>query len=304
MHAALLLALVLGMGDSPGSNSAGEPVVRHCLVSLIEEAQVPGREAGVLMGLEAKEGMQVKAGASLGHVDDTAAKAQKQIKSREHEAEKEKATNDVNERFAAKASEVARAIWQKSVEANRKTENAVAKMEVLKLKLDWEKAELQKETAQLERRVALLTSETKSAEVDAAEGDIVRRQIKSPIDGVVVKVYRHAGEWVAPGDPVVRIVRIDRLRIEGFISSADWGPEEIDGRLVDVDFVLARGQNIKFPGKIVFVSPLVEAGGEYKIWAEVSNRRIDKNGPWILRPGLNATMTVHVKSPNQTAAAK
>jgi hypothetical protein len=48
---------------------------------------------------------------------------------------------------------------------------------------------------------------------------------------------------------------------------------------------------VKFSGQIVFVSPLVEAGGEYKVWAEVDNR-VSPNKNWILQPGLSATMKI------------
>ena len=46
-------------------------------------------------------------------------------------------------------------------------------------------------------------------------------------------------------------------------------------------------------GKITFVNTLVQAGGEYKVWAEVENR--EENGQWLLRPGLNVTMQIHMR---------
>ncbi len=108
-----------------------------------------------------------------------------------------------------------------------------------------------------------------------------------------MKVYRHLGEWVAPGDPVVRIVRVDRLRLEAFLNAKDFGPEEIDGKAITVEVDLARGRKVKFPGKVVFVSPLVEAGGEYRVLCDVVNRQ--ENAQWLLRPGMVADMTIHVR---------
>jgi hypothetical protein len=49
---------------------------------------------------------------------------------------------------------------------------------------------------------------------------------------------------------------------------------------------------VQFTGKIIYISPLVQAGGEYRVWAEVSNRQ--ENGQWLLRPGLNAEMTIQL----------
>jgi hypothetical protein len=34
----------------------------------------------------------------------------------------------------------------------------------------------------------------------------------------------------------------------------------------------------------------LKAGGEYRVWAEVANRR--ERGHWLLRPGLEARMTI------------
>jgi len=279
--------------SGPQQTLNGDPVLKHCLVSLIEEVQLPGREPGVLAAVDAKEGMQVKAGDVLGRIDDSEAVVQKRVKTLEYETAKEQATNDVDVRYAAAAADVAKYAWMKAVEANQKSPSAVPKVEVLRLQLDHRRAELQIEKAQLDRRVAALTAETKQAEVAAVDTNIERRQLKSPIDGIVVNVYRHLGEWVPPGEAVMRIVRINRLRIEGFLNISEFGPEEIGDRQVTVEVELARGKKLRFPGKITFVNTLVQAGGEYKVWAEVENR--EENGQWLLRPGLNVTMQIHMR---------
>ena len=91
----------------------------------------------------------------------------------------------------------------------------------------------------------------------------------------------------------MRLVRVDRLRVEGFLNAKDYRPSEIQGRPCSVVVTLARGQRETFPGKIVYVKPLVEAGGEFLVRAEVQNRQED--GVWVLSPGLNAEMTIQLK---------
>ncbi len=294
LSAALVLAGPVNSDAGAGGKAAGleDPVVPNCFVSLMEEAKVPGREPGVLASLEAKEGLQVKAGGLLGRIDDSEPTMQKRIKMKEHETSQEQATNDVNVRYAKAATDVAKATYEKAEEANDRTKGAVTKAELRKLELEFIKAKLQIEQAQHEQKVAQLTSDGKAAEVDNADLAIRRRQLVSPIDGIVVKVYHHLGEWVAPGDPVVHIVRVDRLRIEGFLNSSDYSPKELDAKAVTVEVELARGRKETFPGKVVFVSPLVEAGGEYRVLADVVNRQED--GQWLLRPGMSTTMTIHL----------
>jgi hypothetical protein len=48
---------------------------------------------------------------------------------------------------------------------------------------------------------------------------------------------------------------------------------------------------------MVFVSPLDESGGDYKVVAEVENRRSEAAKQWLLRPGKTVTMTVHSGQP-------
>ena len=72
-------------------------------------------------------------------------------------------------------------------------------------------------------------------------------------------------------------MRLDRLRVEGFlerhgISSRTKSPD----RPVTVTVTLARGRSETFPGKIVFVNPLVEADGEFRVRAEVQNRKRER----------------------------
>ena len=62
----------------------------------------------------------------------------------------------------------------------------------------------------MEMRIAVHEAEVGQAEVEAAEENINRHQIRSPLNGMVVKVHRHAGEWVQPGDPVLHVIRIDQ----------------------------------------------------------------------------------------------
>ena len=235
------------------------PVLTHCEVKLIQEVEVPGIEAGVLMSLDATEGMDVAHGTTLGHVDDREPKMQRKISKLKHDASKASADSDIDIRYARKASEVAEFEYRKNQEAVDKVKGAISGVEIMTKKLAWEKAKLGIEKAIVDQHQLEYESDTKSAEVEAAEVSIEHRQIKAPFDGVVTNVYRHLGEWVAPGDPVVKIVRVDRLRIEGFLNAADYDPPEIEGRPVVIEVELAHGRKVKFPGKVVFVSPLVMA---------------------------------------------
>ena len=67
----------------------------------------------------------------------------------------------------------------------------------------------------------------------------------------------------------------------------------VDGQPVRATVTLANGRVETCPGNIVFVSPIVDAGPQFLVWAEVVNRQ--DNGHWLLRPGLNAEMSIELK---------
>jgi multidrug efflux pump subunit AcrA (membrane-fusion protein) len=119
---------------------------------------------------------------------------------------------------------------------------------------------------------------------------VARRQGVSPLDGGVGALRPATGAGVAAGESVVQVVRIDRLRVEGLVSSAEFGPQEVAGRPVVVEVPLAGGRTARFTGKVVYISPLVAAGNSYRVRAEVANR-IEAGHP-LLRPGMSATMTI------------
>jgi hypothetical protein len=86
---------------------------------------------------------------------------------------------------------------------------------------------------------------------------------------------------------------MDRLRIQGFINANKYSPAEVANRPVTVTVELAHGRQESFVGKVTFVSPMVELGGDFRIYAEVLNRQ--ENDQWLLRPGQNANMTINIR---------
>lgn len=275
----------------------GEPVLERCLVSLVQEAKVPAREAGVLEELLAREGDVVKRGDLIARIDDNQPQMELRKAKAEHDQSVAKAESDVDVRYAVAAEKVAQVEFEKAAESDRKVPGSVTRVELNRLQLNEQKSELQIEQAQLERKVAQMAAVSKGVEVDAAENSIERRLIKSPLDGVVVQVFPHQGEWMQPGDPLARVVRTDTLRVEGYVDSGRWNPEQVRDRPVTVEVGLAGGRRETFTGRIVFTSPIVESGGDYRVFAEVENRQAEGSGQWLLRAGQTATMTVHSQQP-------
>lgn len=300
MHAvlmALATAIVLGGPTQrpPMSVSSNSLTIPNCLITLTYEVPVPAQEAGQLMELKVREGDQVTKDQVLAQIDDAIVRKAEEVTRYEMEAAKVEANNDVDVRFARASEQVANADLLKSQETNKRVPNTVTEMELRKLWLDLQKATLGIEQARHNLEVAQFKVSVSAAKNSASKLDIERRQIKSPSDGVIVKQFAHVGEWLKPGDPVVRLIRMDKLWIEGFVDAAGehgMRQSDVDGRPVTVHATLAHGQKAVLRGKIVFVSPEIEAGSQFRVKAELDNEK--RNGYWVLGPGMNADMTIEL----------
>jgi len=296
--ALISMAAVAGwVGRARAENPLGPPVLPHCLVSLVDEADVPAQEPGVITALTVKEGQRVAKGDLLARIDDVQAQCEKRKAQAEKAAAVEQATNDITVRYAQAEADVALFAYLKSKQAYDAVPGSVTQVDLKRLNLEHERAVLSIDKAKLDMRVAAFTAEEKGAEADAADEAIRRRQIKAPLDGVVSQITPHLGEWVKPGDSVVHILRMDRLQVEGFLEAKQYPQSEIRDRTVTVTLKGAKNtEPVEFTGRIVFVSPQEEAGNEYRIKAEVENRLVPgSNVEWLLHPGTNVTMRIDLK---------
>jgi RND family efflux transporter MFP subunit len=277
-----------------------EVQLTHCLVSLIEDVQVPAREAGALMKVNVVEGQHVTQGQLLAQIDDQQPRLDKMAAELERDAALAKAQDDIEVRYSEAAFAVAGAELERAQAIERKSPGGVTQQEIQKLQLAKQRDELQIERSKLEMRVARMNADVHQAAVKSADNAVGRRQILSPLAGVVVTIFHEQGEWVAAGEPVLQVIRIDRLRVEGFLSAHEVGPDEVANRPVTVDVQIAGGRTARFSGKIVFISPLLQAGDKYRVRAEVENRT--ESGTPLLRPGMTATMTIGLGGGERQAA--
>jgi len=287
---AAMAALVIWSGAA----AAADLVLERCLVSVVAEAKVPAREPGVLVELPVREGMVVAKGDVIGRLADDQPRMERKRAAAEHEQAEARAASDVDERYAVAAEQAAEKAYQKAEKSHASVQGAVVEVERDRLRLEWQKTKLQIEQAQLEHRLAVLTAAAKQVEVEAADDAIERRLIRSPLDGVVVDLSKHEGEWMQPGDTLAHVVRTDRLRVEGYVKLREARPAAVENRPVTVVVELDCGRRETFEGRIAFVKPVVESG-DYRVFAEVENRQAD--GEWLLPAGQTAVMTIHLDGP-------
>lgn len=286
-------------GDAKGVKSTSDTIqVQHCLVSMIDHVRLSPSDAGPLVLLNVDQGAIIAKGDVLGQLDDQDSQIKREAAESELHVAEEQANSDVNVRAAQKMADVAKAEWEQAIEINRKSPGAVSETEVRRLKLTYERGVLQKEVAELELSVAKITVAAKLAAVKAADNEIRRRKIVAPLDAVVDHVMADVGEWLQPGQPVIELVRIDKLRVEAFLNASDVTPSEIVGRPVVIEIAVKKpGSNEiiveRFDSKVSFVSSQIVADGSYRISTDFDNRKVGDND-WAVRPGMIANMAIKV----------
>lgn len=269
--------------------AAAEPQplrVADAVVTLSEQIEVPARSAGVLKTMNVREGDVVREGQVAGVMDDTDARLAVDKAETESASARAEADNKLKVLAAEKAAAAAKAELQRAVESSEKYAKSVSQSELDRLRFQAEKGALEHQQAEHERSQAQLTARIKANELDAARRILELHRITAPAAGMVVEVRKHGGEWVEPGMPVLRIVRMDPLRVEAFVSAAD-AVDLRTGSEVSFQTSADEASSKRIVGKLSFVSPEIDPiNGQVRIWADLPN------GDGSLRPGLQGTISI------------
>lgn len=272
-------------GPGQGTEGLSDPTDRaaDCLpgvLSLIDDVEVAASTDGPLVEVAAEEGMQVKQGQRLARIDPDQA---------ERRVEAVRASLEGLEVEKIKLKEAELSVQEAKRELKRLEalfkQNAVPNSQIDEARVAVERAMLRAALAETELRAGELVHR---AELQAAEAALAACLVTAPIDGIVLKTYCKPGGWVRAGDPVCRIIRLDRLRVETFLDVYEHDLDELElGREVLVEVPLARNRRHRLSAKIVFVSPVVESDGRLsKFYAELESSQ--RHGRWLLRPGMQA----------------
>ena len=269
--------------------------IQHCILSTIDEARVSAKEKGILVVIPVKENDKFVQDDLLAQIDDADAKQTYLIARFEYAAAKRESENTIREQAATAQAAVAGADVDEATDANTRVSGTFAPAEVRRRKLEHNNALLSIELQRHNKEIARLDTKVKLAQATQAQEMIKRRKVLAPpYEGVVNEIYRKIGEWVNPGDPIMHVVRLSQLRVEGFVSVADYSQHEIRGARVTVDVFLERGRKEQALGRVTFVSPTVEADGSFRVRAEIENPTVGDF--FLFSPGQPAEMTIHLNS--------
>lgn len=146
-----------------------------------------------------------------------------------------------------------------------------------------------------------------------AKALVTAREIKAPHDGIVVEIFKNAGEALSSnlsdtgvsGYAIFKVVEVDRLRVIGFLDAGDAWRVRL-GQTVRVVPELEGGTlpigGEAFVGKVGFVDREIDPKTRTcRIYATVENRDD------LLRSGLQCRMEIEIgpaQAPKPAAAVK
>jgi membrane fusion protein, multidrug efflux system len=170
-----------------------------------------------------------------------------------------------------------------------------------------EEARQLKELADLGRTKAELSVRLLELELKENQKIFERHSIRAPFDGVIVPFSSvvhlknqdlkkcELGESVQPGQLVIALMKVDRLRVQWSLPISQLEQVQI-GRKAHV--VIQNSQSPPVEAQVIYKSPTVEITGQFNIEVEFDNPPINPQaqarGTYLYRyrPGMRARVTL------------
>jgi len=288
VHILAWCAVVIGSAtmargqQPPAASAAGMIEVKSPIVALINDVKVPAQVEGVLASLLVEEGSIVEAGQVLAVMDDREAKVTLALKLAEELEAKLNRENDINKRYAENSEQISseKAVAYKELLKR----GSIPKWEAKTADLEAFRDKLQIELADLNQEIADAKYNAKQSERQLAEVAVEKRSIKAPFSGFVENRMAQLGEWVQAGAPILKLIQMDRLRVQGFVEDKTNSSRVAAGMKVVVRFVLEGNEVAEVAGTIGFVGNELDLSSGRRVWMEFENERIGND--WKIRPGM------------------
>ncbi|QEG42829.1 efflux RND transporter periplasmic adaptor subunit [Roseimaritima ulvae] len=256
-------------------------------VTLAGDITIAAATPGIVADIAVTEGQSLEPDALIAQLDDRHAQAELRAAMESLQVAILESENDVDLRYAEMTLAVHQKEYEHSQSANTRFAGSVSQSELRRLQLVVDQAKLRIEQARRDREIRQAKVAELQAGADAARQVVAQHTIHSPTSGVVAQRMVDPGEWVAAGDPVVRVIDLSHFRIEGFVDQADAAKLTAG---MEVRFVPHNASEVEYPGVIQFVAAeLHPVTGQARLWAEVGNH----DGK--LQAGMRGTL--HVQLP-------
>jgi RND family efflux transporter MFP subunit len=249
---------------------SAEPVRASGVTESVHDITMSVADAGIIQNIFYSVGDQVKKDQPILELDNSREKLEMERRKLVWESKAELVS-------AEQRVETLRAVVDSSKLLYESTKS-ISKEEV-------DMQQLEYDTAVSELKQLEIAEEREAIEYAIAAENYQRRILKSPIDGVIVKLVSDVGEYVAPEKPFVQIVTPKKCYMVCQIEEA-LGRSLKKGTKANIE-VMTGAQWLPKSATVVFVSPVVDqASGLLEVKLEFDN------SDGRVRPGVPGVMLI------------
>lgn len=260
-----------------------------CLVFAGESVEIPSQDSGSIASLMVQENESVSPNQVIAKLEGEIARLEKEATGLQARVALSEA-QDTSEIRLAQAF-----VEETKMQADQFEEMAakgnVSPTEFRQRQLTAKQAEVRLIQSNTVKQQRELKSQLAQSAVVLSQQKLDRLTLRSPIAGIVARIDHRPGEWIQAGTTVVKIVRLDEVRVDCFINDEQIDRAGLIGKKVKV--ISRRGEKESlFSGRITSYDQEINASGQIKVHTTVQNHKSGDH--WQLLPG----MTVSMQLPN------
>ena len=234
------------------------------VLSVEHQVDVSSERDGVVISITSDEGNTIKAGQTLGQLDDRGLQMD-MLKARD---DLEVSRNNVKFKEAELRAKTAAYHRQQQLRSLGLSSQA-----------DLEVAEFQAKGAEFDLHGWEALVESGEAEIHRIEIQIDQMRLHAPFSGVIVSRYIRQGQTIAKGDKCFRISQLGPLQVQFQVPESPGGRPQIGA---NVNLQLLGFSNRPLRARVLKVSPTVDPGSDsYNVVAKLIGA-----GLADLRPGM------------------
>ena len=213
-----LARLLVAAGVLLGAASWSHAIEVDSFTAPYQDIDVAAGDMGIIQSIAIKEGERVTAGQRLAGLEAAVLEATLEI---------------------AKSAMESRGRLESATEEWKLQSEMLVKLEELHRRQHASRQEVERAQAQVRISAASLKAvreeyQVKALEYERARVQLERRQLRSPIDGIVTRIFKDQGEFVSPSDPVIlKIVQLDPLLVVFLVPAKSVQQLSVD-QTVDV----------------------------------------------------------------------
>jgi multidrug resistance efflux pump len=263
--------------------------VDNAQIVCIHKIPVAAQADGIIDQLLVDEGYTVKKGDTLLVIDNRVATAELGVAQKELEASQKQAVQTAELEYATKASEVSDAEYEDIYKLYN--QGSATYSEARRKQLEKERARLGIDVAKVKHEQEVLAADVAKEKVNAAQVRLELYKVTAPWDGLIVQRLRDQGEWIRSGEPVLRLVHMNEMKVETYIPVEGLSLAELKGAPMKISVRISPQQVATYTPTVEFVSPEIESR-RVRISTRIQNEML--NGAWLLSDGMTAAVEIVV----------